>query len=404
MQNYDVIIVGAGPAGCQCARELSQAGKQVLLIEKAKDFSVNNYSSGGAPLEIMEAFALPKDLVGTFWNKLALYTSCDHHLWTSPEPMGVVLNFMGLRKFLTEEALKSGATVMLDCAYQHHEKDDKYLRIHAKNNKYPMHTFHSQVLVDATGCDRKVLAQRQYDKSKALAATGIEYHVEVDKATYERYANTLSFYMGKKWMPQGYAWIFPIQPNQLKVGIIRYFARDRFVPYEDSFRVYLERMMQQCLGSSQLPILDKHGKTLYYTYRQKDRYFDANVIAIGDAISTLNPLASEGIRHAMISGKVAAKHIAKFLDFRSSFTSYPVDMRRYYGIKWMISEAIMKRIYREPDDKKIDLLLKTFKRFTFQELIDLAFAYKLSKALKLYAGYSWLTGLHHAKCFFRGSK
>lgn len=35
MDHYDVIIVGAGPAGSTLARSLEDAGKNVLVIDKA---------------------------------------------------------------------------------------------------------------------------------------------------------------------------------------------------------------------------------------------------------------------------------------------------------------------------------------------------------------------------------
>ena len=34
MKRFDVVIIGAGPAGGQCARKLTQAGQQVLLVEQ----------------------------------------------------------------------------------------------------------------------------------------------------------------------------------------------------------------------------------------------------------------------------------------------------------------------------------------------------------------------------------
>lgn len=34
MKKYDVIIVGAGPAGLSCAWYLSQRGKRCILLEK----------------------------------------------------------------------------------------------------------------------------------------------------------------------------------------------------------------------------------------------------------------------------------------------------------------------------------------------------------------------------------
>ena len=35
MQNFDVIIIGAGPGGYACALECAQQGMQVALVEKA---------------------------------------------------------------------------------------------------------------------------------------------------------------------------------------------------------------------------------------------------------------------------------------------------------------------------------------------------------------------------------
>jgi hypothetical protein len=44
----------------------------------------------------------------------------------------------------------------------------------------------------------------------------------------------------------------------------------------------------------------------------------------------------------------------------------------------------MRSLYREKDDRKIDLILKTFQRFSFEELLKLGFSYQLSKVLKFY--------------------
>lgn len=62
MKRYDVIVVGAGPAGGQCARELSTNGFKVLLVDKAKDFLENNYSSGAGPLSLMSDYNLPASI------------------------------------------------------------------------------------------------------------------------------------------------------------------------------------------------------------------------------------------------------------------------------------------------------------------------------------------------------
>ncbi len=401
MKEYDVLVVGAGPAGGQCARDLSKAGKKVLLIEKARDFSVNNYSSAGAPMELMHDFELPESVVGTYWNKIMMHSDNDKHVWTAPEAKGVIMDFKKLRAFLAEDSQKHGAEIQLGVAYHHHEQQNGKTVVSLKNhNTKEVETCIAKVIVDATGAERDVLAKGRYDKTKALVATGIEYLVEIDDDIYETWANALSIFMGLNWMPQGYAWIFPMEPNTLKVGVGRYFQYDTFVPHEKSYQYYLDGMMEKCLKTKTPRILDKHGKTLVYTYGRKDLHHENNVIAIGDTISTINPLAFEGIRHAMVSGQIAAKHINQFLSQISNLHGFRKEIRQYCGIRWLLSEIMMKKIYREADPKKIDLIIKVFKSFTMDEMIDLAFHYKLSHAFKFYLNHTVRAALFSLKSCF----
>jgi digeranylgeranylglycerophospholipid reductase len=122
--DYDVVVIGAGPAGGHCAREVAMKGKKVLLVEKSKDFSVNNYSSGGAPAEFIKDYSLPETVIGTTWNKIALYTSSKSYEWKDTSYQGVVLDFMKLRTFLAEQVKQNGSEVLLNHAYHHHEERD----------------------------------------------------------------------------------------------------------------------------------------------------------------------------------------------------------------------------------------------------------------------------------------
>ena len=45
--SFDVIVIGGGPAGGMCALELAKKGMRVLLTEKFRSFSENNFSSAG---------------------------------------------------------------------------------------------------------------------------------------------------------------------------------------------------------------------------------------------------------------------------------------------------------------------------------------------------------------------
>lgn len=389
MTIYDAIIVGSGPAGGQCARDLSRENKKVLLLEKSKSFHTNNYSSGGAPLSMMKQFMLPESILGTYWNTLMIATSNDAHAWSDAHPSGVVCDFRKLREFLADEAQKHYAELRLHSAYLSHENQEGSTLVEIQNlDTHEKEVVKTKVLVDATGVERKVLMGGGFEKKGAVAATGIEYLIESSPEDYRKYGKALNFYFGHRWMPQGYAWIFPMEENRLKVGIIRYFPQEKIVPYENSYPFYLDKFVNETLSAPPKQILDRHGKTLYYMKGQKDIRFEGNVIAIGDAISTLNPMACEGIRHALVSGKTAAKYILEYLDGEKfAFAGYEKEMDRYFGLKWFFSEVMMNRIYKQKEDIRFDQMLETFKSFTMKEMLDFSFDYKFSKMFKLLTKY-----------------
>jgi digeranylgeranylglycerophospholipid reductase len=389
MDYYDVVIIGCGPGGGQCARELTKKGVKVLIVEKARDFATNNFSSGGVPLSVLKDYSLPDSIVGSYWNQLTVHSSYRKEEWKQKNSFGAILEFRKLREFLAEEVASGGGTVSLDTAYvDHWEQNDCLivkLRHHDATSSYTVRT---KVLVDATGTERVVLAKTDYDKEQACVATGIEYLIQVPESVYSTYANTMSLFLGHRWMPQGYGWVFPMNDNHLKVGIIRYFSHDTFIPYNKSYKFYLDHLIETVTGSKEPNIIDKHGKTVHYTYGRKDIHYKDTVIAIGDAISTINPLACEGIRHALYSGQLAHQYILeKLTNSGYSFAAYQKALEKYCSYKWTLSEWIMKKVYRFNKDKYYDMVIDSFHQFTPQEMMEFAFDYKLSKVIKFSFSY-----------------
>lgn len=381
--NFDVIIIGSGPAGGSCARALSKNNKRVLLIEKLKDFSINSYSSGGAPIEIMDRYELPHELVSSYWDSFALYSTKNHCQWNSTENKGVILDFEKLRKYLAEDAVAHGAELQMHASYLNHYEEKEKLHVEIKDHSTGLvKTIQTTILVDASGTDRAVLGANK--NCQSIAATGIEYHVHVDKDLYDQYAKTLSFFLGHHWMPQGYAWVFPIEENRLKIGVVRFFAQEQIVPHHPSLNHYQDAMLSSILGNRKYTVEKRHGKTIVYSYGQKDLRLKKNILALGDSISTLNPLAAEGIRHAMESGELAAHCICSYLENKSTLKSYSSSIDKYCSLKWRACESVMHRIYGERKDQNIDLIVETFKKFSFEELLDLGFGYRYAKFAKFY--------------------
>jgi len=308
----------------------------------------------------------------------------EKNIWSAEKPLGVVFDFLKLRAFLAAQTQKLGGVSRLGLIYKTHEVVGGRTVVHFKNQftREP-EEYTGSVLVDATGSDRNVLMQDRYDKSQSIAATGIEFLVKVQPSDHARYAHTLTSFIGLKWMPQGYAWIFPMENNELKMGVIRYFQHDTFVPHDQSYQHYIEHLIDQSLEHKNFEILDKHGKTLQYTKSRNDVHYIDNVIAIGDAVSMVNPMAAEGIRHALVSGHYAAESIVEYLNGnKKAFPNYVKRLKKYCGLKWSLSEYVMNKIYRENNTRHFLMMSQVLRKFSFEEMMGLLFHYKTSKFMK----------------------
>ena len=388
MPEFDVIIIGAGPAGCQCARLLAQANYQVLLIEQHENFAHNNFSSAATPIETLAQFNLPESVVGSFWQKITIITTNLNCSWDSSEQLGAVLNFAKLRRFLAQEVNSFGGKVWLGYRYlKCVQAEDKTQVLLQQKGSQPI-IVTTKVLVDATGFSRAVIYPRRQDKPDFLKGTGIEYLIEVEQKIFDRFANTLSFFLGYKWMPKGYSWIFPMENRLLKVGAAFVNRQHIQIKQIKPLKHYIQLLITDYLQVSNYKIIDIHGSVLEYSSGLNDIYYRDNIIAIGDAVSTVNFLGGEGIRHAMYGAEIAVKYIDRYLQNKLvNFSPYQREIKKHFAFKWNLSEQISRKVYLAYDDSKFEKRVSVLTALSTQDLMEMLFDYKFTKAYKLFGNY-----------------
>jgi digeranylgeranylglycerophospholipid reductase len=109
----------------------------------------------------------------------------------------------------------------------------------------------------------------------------------------------VGFWLGERWAPGGYAWIFPKGPGLANVGLGALPSKDgpTAIDLLDSFRADVApngRSLGRVVGG--LP-LD----------HRRDRLSGERVLLCGDAGRLADPLSGGGIANAMDSGRVAAE-------------------------------------------------------------------------------------------------
>jgi flavin-dependent dehydrogenase len=376
---FDVIIVGAGPAGGQCARNLAKKGKKVLLIERSKTFEESNFSSAGMLLDNIKKFDLPESVIGSYWNKFVIESSTTNYEWESSQDKGVVLDFARLKQFLADECRANGGKVLMGHRYLRKVQNESSISVFVKNSATNEELeFESKLVVDATGPARKVMFDVDEVEPEMMVASAIEYLIEVPQEVYDRYKKALIFFMGTRWAEEGYSWIFPMENNLLKVGSGKVFYEKK---KGFSSKLLTEKIIKEYLGLEEYKLIDSHGGVYRYSIGLKDVFFKNKVLAIGDAISTVNLLGGEGIKFAMENADLATPYILKYLkNGKNVFPKFRATFRRKYLFKWLICETVARRVYKTYNDQKLDLRLSQYhKNAGFDDLLDILFRFKFKK-------------------------
>lgn len=385
VEKYDVIVIGGGPAGGQCVRELSAMGCKTLLVERYNSFEENNFSSAGMTLAPLSEFDLPESVVGAYWKNLVIQCTDKAYQWEGQEKKGAVLDFGRLRQFLADESVRHGGEVLMGHRYIKKQLTNEGIIAEFKSNDSgQLLKLEAKLLVDATGPARKVMFDSKDDQPEMVNGSGIEYLIEVSQEAYDEYKDSLVFFLGGKWAPKGYSWIFPMENKILKVG-----SGKAHIKAKDETKTNVtnkkltEKIIHEYIKPKDFKLLDVHGGTLRYSPSIRDVFYKDRVVAIGDAISAVNPKGGEGIRYAMRSASSAAIYINEYVKTgKTDFEKYRKKWRKKHLLKWLFSEISSKRMYGKYTDEEIEKRVFYFHKSTnIDGIIDTLFNFRFNRLI-----------------------
>ncbi|WP_370455603.1 NAD(P)/FAD-dependent oxidoreductase [Synechococcus sp. RSCCF101] len=392
-------MVGAGPAGGELSRRLALAGHHVCLVDRLTGLDQAAFSSAALPLASVADLGLPAGCVASRWNGWRLVgPDGRERLWQQRRPLGAVLDFAALRGWLAGEVRGWGSQVLLGWSAEaviRNGREGALTELRDCRGR-GRRRVRSRYVVDASGQGRALISAQaatsdQTDSGDPLIrGSGVEWLLRVDGAEWRRWSRQLSFFLGSRWIPRGYGWIFPMQEGMLKLGLCRLevdgpargpFRKSHAAPYAAHLRALLQHT-----GLAQAAVVDRHGGRIRSRVHRGDPHQIGQLLAVGDAVSTANLLGGEGIRHAMVSGRILAELLDRALRVGdgAGLRAYPQRLRQALGWRWGLSGRLAVRTWCGLDsdrgDRRLQRLMDELEdRASASDLAELLFDYRFER-------------------------
>jgi len=343
LEKFDVIVVGAGTAGCLAAKTTAAAGLKVCLVERKKREEIGEKICGDALGEHhLKTLGLEKPQGGELEKRIEGIKIYSPNLETvfaieHEDFVGYLLNRRLFGQWLLRKALDEGADLLdqMQCLEPTVEKNS-VTGIMVKNLKTGVGIqLKSKVVVDASGFFSVIRRKlpKEFGIENEVANEDVEACYREIRQLKQETENSkyCEIYLNQKVTPGGYAWIFRKNGARVNAGL-GICMRGKFPNPKNQF--YKHVLTKPLFEGS---LLLNGGAWYDPTRRPLENMVGNGVAILGDAACLVNPIHGGGIGPSMLSGFLAGKTILEALEKGdvSQGSLWPCNCRynEMYGMK-----------------------------------------------------------------------
>jgi digeranylgeranylglycerophospholipid reductase len=344
-KEYDIIVAGAGPAGSIAARYAAQQGVSVLMLEKDRDVGYPVRCGEAISKAGVEEFIKPDPK----W----IAATISKFSFNAPDGTEVILDFgdagyvLERRIFdyeLARTAADAGAEILtrayvnglilnggqvagVKYEYQGEQKEVK-----------------AKIVIAADGVESRV--GRWAGLTTHIDFRDMESAVQITAANIPVDQNTLYFYFGQDYAPQGYFWVFPKGDKKANIGL----GVSGLIGKKKSALSFLNNFMERYYPSAPVLTNIAGGVPCSITL---SKISSPGIMLVGDAARQVNPLSGGGIASGMIGGSIAGRIAAEAVKMNKleHILTYDKVWKDRLGKRHQIFDRIKNGIYNFSDEK-----------------------------------------------------
>jgi digeranylgeranylglycerophospholipid reductase len=348
-KSYDVIIVGAGPAGSLAAKFAAKGGVSTLLLEK--------HPVIGYPVCCAEAISTtgltnvveadPRWICSGI-ERVKIFGPKNSCAKIYHPKAGYVLERRIFDRAMAEQAAIAGADVKVgvDVINLIRRENGQLTGVIANNNGNQIE-IEAKVIIAADGVESQmahlaglesILKPKYMHSSYQYLIGGIQIEPEA-----------IEFYFGNETVPGGYIWVFCKGSTTANVGL----AISPVKSPDKKAIDYLDEFVARRFGSCQIIERMTGGVP---TYMEDLPLYKDNLLLCGDAARVIDSLTGAGIANALLSGKIAGQTAARMVKEGISGEPYRKEFLKIKG-KELKFYYLSRQIYLKlTDDDVVNIL------------------------------------------------
>lgn len=326
MRKLDVLVVGAGPAGCVAAWEAAAHGPglDVLCIERDQAI--------GAPVRCGEAVGVPglREFMnpdGAAWivrriREVVFIAPDDTQTLVQPgQEIAYMLDRTRFEPALADEARRAGAEFAIHTEAVSMARENGGWRVRLEGPRGTEDVL-AKIVIGADGVETMVGRWAGIDTR--VASRDMESCAQYVVSNIEFNPDALHLHFADAWAPCGYAWIFPRGVGEANVGLGMLALKSD----GRNARQYLDDYIERYFPGGAVTGFTVGGVIVGTTLK---RTVADGLILAGDAAHMVNPLTGGGIVNAMKAGRLAGRHAAAAV---AEGDTSGARLQRYHG-DWM---------------------------------------------------------------------
>ena len=355
---YDVIVVGAGPAGSTTAEVCAKNGLSVLLLEKRAEIGAPKRCGEGLSDNSVKALKLeiPKNCIRQNIEGAYIYAPNGKEIKIKFKgSQGYILERKLFDKWLAENASKAGAKVVTKANVHdiiieevNGKRFVKGVKVNIMGKEY---SIRSKIVVAADGVESLILRKAgiKSNKNPRLVDSGFQYEMCNIKL---RDPSMIELYLGNKIARRGYVWIFPKGKDVANVGIGILGSG-----CEKTAKEFLDDFIESRFKEGS--ILEVNAGCVPVGGLMKNMVGNG-ILGVGDAVNQVNPIHGGGIAESIFAGRIAGEVITKAIKKGDCSEKF---LNEYNKIWW---KKRGKRL------ENIEKIREAFENMSDQDMNDLA--------------------------------